>query len=567
MIGIFNMSNILTKISIPHLNILFLLGLALFGGTMGGRLFQKLRIPQVVGYIAIGIIIGETGLKIVGHDTIQILQPFNYFALGLIGFMIGGELKKNVLIKYGKQFISILLFEGVTAFLVVSIFVGITGTFLFKDWKFAWSLGLLLGAISSATAPAATTEVLREYKTRGPLTRTVLGIVAMDDGLALLLFAFASSIAGSLIGNMHGGILGIFAKPLYEIGLSVIIGIIAGLILNEVLKKYNEAARLLTFSIGMVFIVLGLALAIHVDMLLATMTLGVVVVNFNPGKSKEAFKLVEGFTPPIYIIFFVLVGAELDISHMTLPIVLLSIVYLIGRSGGKAIGANFGARISCAPKSVQKYLPLCLFSQAGVAIGLSILANSYFPGRMGNTIIVIVTATVFILEIIGPTFVKIAVTKAGEVGLNITAEDLIHKFKAKDLMDKNPPLIYENMHLDKILKIFHNSTNLYYPVVDADKKLLGIITVDGIKNIFMETDVNELLLAVDVMEPVMVSITPESSIDELKEILIKYNLEYLPVVTQNNKLAGFIEKRIVDKVVATKIIELQKQADSLERTV
>ncbi|UCC95902.1 MAG: cation:proton antiporter, partial [Candidatus Omnitrophota bacterium] len=172
-------SHLLTEISLLHLNFLFLLGLALFGGTIGGRLFQKMRIPQVVGYIAIGIVIGESGLKLIGHDIIQTLQPFNYFALGLIGFMIGGELKKEIIVKYGKQFINILLSEGLAAFLAVSFFVGIVGTFLFGDWRFSWALGLLLGAIASATAPAATTQVLREYKTRGPLTRTVLGIVAL----------------------------------------------------------------------------------------------------------------------------------------------------------------------------------------------------------------------------------------------------------------------------------------------------------------------------------------------------------------------------------------------------
>lgn len=271
----------LTRISVVHLNILLLLGLALFGGTIGGRLFQKIRIPQVVGYIAIGIIIGMSGLKIINHDTIMTLQPFSYFALGLIGFMIGGELKREVLVKYGKQFINILLCEGIAAFLVVSFFTGIAGTLLFGNWKFAWALGLLLGAIASATAPAATTDVLREYKTRGPLTRTVLGIVALDDGLALLLFALAASIADSLTGNNHNnGLLRTFVQPLYEIGGSIVMGILAGIILSKLARKYSEEKRLLAFSIGTVLFVSGLALAIHVDMLLAAMTLGVIVCSF-----------------------------------------------------------------------------------------------------------------------------------------------------------------------------------------------------------------------------------------------------------------------------------------------
>lgn len=554
------------KIHILHLNVLFLLGLALFGGTVGGRLFQKLRIPQVVGYIVIGIIIGESGLKIIGHDIINMLQPFNYFALGLIGFMIGGELKKEVLFRYGKQFINILLFEGVIAFLTVSIFVGIVGNFLFKDWRFSWALGLLLGAIASATAPAATTEVLREYKTRGPLTRTVLGIVAMDDGLALLLFAIASSIAGILSGGMQEVTLKIFIRPLYEISGSIIIGAISGLILNHFLRKYSEDARLLAFSIGTVLIVLGLALAANMDMLLSAMTLGIVVVNFIPRKSKEVFKLVQGFTPPIYVLFFVLVGAKLNISRITLPIVLLGCVYIIGRSAGKSIGANFGARISGAPKSVRRYLPFCLFSQAGVAIGLSILASHYFPGEIGNSIVVIITATAFILEIIGPPFIKFAVTKAGEVGLNITEDDFIHKTKISEIMDKNSPLVKENTHLDEIIELFTSSNNLYYPVVNKDRKLTGIISIDNIKNMLVEREVANLILAVDLKESVIATISDETTLAETKDTFDKYNLEYLPVVDGENKIIGFIERRMFNKSISTRLMELQRRVELLEKT-
>lgn len=551
------------KFSISHLNILLLLGLALFGGLVGGRLFQKLRIPQVVGYIAIGIVIGESGLKIVDHDLIVTFQPFNYFALGLIGFMIGGELKREVLLKYGKQFINILLFEGVTAFLVVSIFVGVVGSLLFGDWRLSWALGLLLGAIASATAPAATSEVLKEYKTRGPLTRTIFGIVALDDGLALLLFAIASSIAGTLSGNIHEGILKTFIHPLYEIGGSLGLGTLGGLILNKLLRKYAENERLLAFSIGIVLLISGLALAIHVDMILAAMTLGIITTNFTPRKSKDAFKLVEGFTPPIYVLFFVLVGAKLNISHMTFPIILLGFMYLIGRSGGKAIGASFGARISGAPKSVQKYLALCLFSQAGVAIGLSILASQYFPGEIGNAVIVIVTATAFILEFIGPSLVKVAVVKAGEVGLNITEEDIVQKTRVKELMEKDTPIIYENMKLMDILKIFSDDDHLYYPVVNKNNELRGVITIENIKQIFLHTDIGGLILAHDLMIPVIAKTSADALLAEVREIMDRYDIEYLPVMNGKNKLEGFIERKKLNRFISTKIIELQEQAESL----
>ena len=219
-------------ISIFHLNILLFLGLALFGGSVGGRLFQKLRIPQVVGYIIIGVLIGQGGLKIIDEHTIETLMPFNYFALGLIGFMVGGDLKKEAFVKYGKSLLYILFWEGITPFILVTFFTGIVGTYLFGAKPSIWAIALMLGAIASATDPATTNSVLREYKTRGPLTTNILGIVALDDGLALFLFAIASSISDSLIGNGNKSIFASILKPFYEITGALIIGLISGIILS-----------------------------------------------------------------------------------------------------------------------------------------------------------------------------------------------------------------------------------------------------------------------------------------------------------------------------------------------
>ncbi len=559
-----NILNIFPKISMLHLNMLLLLGLALFGGSIGGRLFEKLKIPQVVGYIIIGVFIGQSGLKLVNVDTITKLQLFNYFALGLIGFMVGGELKREMFKKYGKQLIYILLCEGITPFLLVTVFMGIACTFIFKDWAFAWSLSMLMGAIASATDPASTINVFNEYKTRGPLTTTAVGIVALDDGLALFLFVTASAVAGRLVGNGTGnGLMHALIQPLYEIIGAVALGVVSGTILIKIIRRYVEAARILAFAIGMVLLVSGISIATHVDLLLATMTLGIIVVNFAPRKSKEVFKLVEGFTPPIYVLFFVLVGAKLDLTHLTFPILFLVLIYLFGTMCGKIIGSRIGAQISKAGRTVKKYLPFCLFPQAGIAIGLSILAAQYFPGEIGNTLVIIITTTTFILQIIGPPLTKYGVKKAGEVGLNITEEDIIIKSKAQDIMDKNPPLIYENMILRDILNVFGASNNLYYPVVDKDKKIRGIVTVDNIKRSLMTTDLGPLVLANDLMDTEFKFASAGAPMTEIKDIFDRYSLDYLPVVDENKNLLGFIEKRGLDRFISTRLIELRKQAESL----
>lgn len=557
-------SHFLHQISLPHFNILMLLGLALFGGTIGGRAFQKIYIPQVVGYICIGIALGQSGLKLIDAEMVRLLQPFSYFALGLIGFMIGGELKKEVFRRYGRQFVIILLAEGMMAFVIVAVLVGALGTLFFHDGRFFWSLGLLLGAISSATAPAATTDVLWEYKTRGPLTTTVLGIVAMDDALALLLFAVMASVVSRLTGQAAENLLMSIWLLVYEIGLAVLIGVVSGLGLVRLLKKYSEKERRLAFSLGTVLFVLGLSLTIKVDMLLASMTLGFIVVNWVPRMSKEVFKLVSGFASPIYVLFFVLVGAKLNLSQMSWTVIAITVVYLLGRTGGKMLGSFLGGKISRAPETVTRYLPFCLFSQAGVAIGLSIVAYNTFPGVIGNTIVIVITATTFVVQLIGPVSVKYAVTKAGEVGLNVTEEDIIHKTAIRDAMDQNPPVLQENTPLDKVLEIFSGTNNLYYPVVDQEKKLSGIISVDNIRNTLTELDLRGFILAADLLEPVKRTVSSGEMLIVARDMFNTYHLDFLPVVSEDNVLNGFMEKRHFDKWITTRLVEMQQKADILE---
>jgi len=557
----------ISKIHLENLNILFLFGLALFGGTIGGRIFSKLKIPQVVGYIIIGIAIGQTGLGIIDASVITKLEPFSYFALGLIGFMIGGELKKEIFKKYGKQFMYILFFEGFTAFLFVFILVFTAGYFLLDSLNITISLALLLGAIASATAPAATTDVLWEYKSKGPLTTAILGIVALDDAFSLLLFAIASSIAGVLVGTgaEANSLLYSIFHPLLDISISISLGISGGIILSKSLKKYNEEDKILALSIGIILLVLGLSIAFNLDMLIAAMSMGAVVINFTPKKSEEIFTLVGKFTPPIYVLFFVFVGAKLNLQAMTSFMFVLAILYLIGRTAGKMLGANFGARISKAPATVRKYLPFSLFSQAGVAIGLSILAGQRFEGEVGDAIIIVITATTFVVQLIGPSFVKYAITKAEEVGLNISIDDVIKDIKVDEVLDNKLEFIHEETPLNIIYKIFSEHQNLNFPVVDEENKLLGIITIDTVKNIFESREVTQFLLAVDIMEPFTKSITKDMRLAEVRDILNEENIDYLPVVNKENGICeGVLERRAIQNIISKKILELSEKLKTME---
>jgi len=554
----------IAPVDLYHLPIILIMGLAIFFGTVGARLFQKLRIPQVVGYIVIGLIIGEPCLKIINSEIVGQLESFNMFALGIIGFMIGGELKFDIFRKYGKQFMAILFSEGLFTFALVSVAVTLVCRVVLPDatWHLAVAMGLVLGAISSATAPAATVDVFWEYKTRGPLTRTILAIVALDYGLALLIFGFASSIASSLIGNSDSSLLMNIVTPCYEILGAVFVGVVTGLVLVLVLKYILEPEKILAFTLASVMLIIGLSHALHVDSILSAMALGATIANGLPRRSKSTFELVEKFAPPIYVLFFVLVGAGMQLGLMNAWVIMIAVVYVITRTLGKFAGAWFGAKISGAPKVVRQYAGLCLFSQAGVAVGLSIVAGHRFEGIMGEAIVLIITATTFLVQIIGPSCVKVAVHKAGEVNKNFTEKDLIKSYCVSDVMSKSPATMLESLPLQGILNTFSNTDAIYFPVVNAQNHLLGIVTIDSIKESFVHQGNMPWALAYDMMLPVTDQFNESMPLKQALKHMKSCNQDCMCVVEeQTNTLVGVLNARIVNRKVNAELLRRQEAAD------
>jgi len=544
-----------------HVNMLLLLGVAVFLGAVGGRVFQRLKIPQVVGYIVIGLIVGQTGLGLIPKTVVEEMRPISMFALGLIGLSIGGELKFLEFRKRGRQFLSILLSEGIGAFIMVGCLTGFLVQLLTGDAKIAIAQGLLLGAISSATAPAATVSVLWEYKTRGPLTNTLLAIVALDDALGLLLFGFASSIAGLLLSGGSLTMGAILGTPAYEIIFSIILGSIFALILTLLLRWSSDQEKQLVFTIGTVMLTMGLSAALALDAILAAMALGATLVNVAPRRSRDAFQLIKTFAPPIYVLFFVLVGAELQLFGTSAAIWIIAGVYVVGRSVGKIVGAYHGARMSGAPETVKRYLGLGLFAQGGVAVGLSIVAAHRFEATIGGEIIIIVTVTTMLVELLGPPCVKLAVSKAGEVNLGISEEDLIRSYTVADVMDPNPPVIHINDRMQKIFDVISSSASyLYYPVVDESGLLQGVVWLEDLKPILgKQAALREILVAYDLMKNCSESIIPETPLREALKIMEKNRLGFLPVVDPESlsKLIGFLDRQVLHEKISREMLRRQ----------
>jgi len=547
-----------------NLNTIFLIGIAIFGGTVGARIFQKMRIPQVVGYVVIGIILGPI-LRIISQQTIRDLAPFDVFALGMIGFLVGGELKREIFVKFGKQVPLILLFEGIAAFVLVTVFSFIVMLY-FSDWHTALAVAVVFGAICAATDPASTISVLWEYKTRGPLTSMVTAIVTLDDALALALYAISVGIAGVITGHEQTGLGRAFLFALYEMVGSVAVGGGVGFVLSRILRKITDPDKVLAFTTGAALLFIGFAEFVHLDVILTSMAVGVTLVNIESRKTTGTFQLMRRFATPIYILFFVMVGARLQIHTVNLMILLLVVAYVSGSIVGKTGGAYLGALYSRAVKTVRRYLGFCLYPQGGIAIGLLMMASGRFEQQVASTMLLVVIIGAFVLQIIGPIGVKIGAKKAGEVGLNVTEEDLIATYSVSDVMDAGAVVIPAGTSLSEVIRIVGGTVNFYYPVVDVNKRLIGAITLDGIRNTFATQELNDWLVALDIAEPVVDIVTPGVELSEAFEKTRQLDIEYVPVAASEDldRYVGLLDCRAVRRRIAAEVLARQQKADSMQ---
>lgn len=546
-------------------SIMLILGMAVFGGIAGAWFFQKIKIPQVLGYLVIGLIIGKSGLKFINSDVILSLDNFNFFALGIIGFLVGGELHGSTMKKYGKQFSAILFGEGILSFSLVTISVSLVLYIFTKNFAASLAGGIVFGAIASATDPASTMDVIWEYRSKGVLTTTIIAIVALDDALAMTLYGLGTGAAQMIIGG-NTSVLEQLISIAIELFGAVTLGGAAGIFMNIIVRYSSDKTRTMVFTIGTLLIVIALSLMLHLDVILAAMTLGIVITNLAPKRSKELFALIKSFASPIYVLFFVLVGARLTLNNMPGFLWIIVGLYVFFRSAGKMLGAWIGAKITKADPVVQKYTGMGLFAQGGVAIGLSIMASQHLNNlvigdgiNLGDIIITGVTATTFIVQIIGPTMVKIAIKLAKESGKNITEEDIIEKLTLEEVLQKDTPIIKENDSVNQLVSYFSESEYFCLPVVDKDNKTIGMITMNDLKQLIASQDTWDWILAKDIIDPTHDLIIKSKPLEDALMILKQLGREQIPVIeSEENPIpAGILDTRVVRKLVNKKMVGIE----------
>lgn len=387
-----------------ELNMLTYIAIMLAAALLAGKVVKKLKLPNVTGYLVIGLLIGPYCLDVLSEELLDSMTLVTELALGCIAFSIGAEFKISFLRKIGKAPIVIGVLEGLGAVFVVDAVLLILG----YDVTFA----LAMGAIASATAAASTLMIVKQYKAKGPVTSTLLPVVALDDAVALIAFGLSMAVANVISSHGEAPIGKLLIEPVKEIFGGLLFGAFLGLVMVYAVRWYTGRGNRLAITILMICFCVGVSDMVGFSSLLACMMLSTVFVNLSKYRDK-IYEPLDRITPPIYMMFFIISGASLDVTIIT-SVGLVGAVYVIGRVVGKVLGTVIGAKISKAPKVVSKWLGLTLVPQEGVAIGLATSAAVSLP-EYGAKIQTIVLCGVVIYELVGPVITKTALKKAGEL--------------------------------------------------------------------------------------------------------------------------------------------------------
>ena len=446
------------------------LGSILVLGFIGAKILKRIQIPQVLGFIVMGFILGLPNRYLWRNANFKnYISPDYYFwqfggqahlisyefmgnvtsilvtlALGIIGFNIGAELSWKELKKINKKLLIVLFADSIGTFIIISVITGLVATAIYGDpiW---WNFAFILGALGSATAPAATADVLWEYKSKGPLTQAVLFILAVDDIISIFLVQLSTSITKGTLPEYHFSALQVFTEFALEAFAAIGIGIVSGIFITWAINRVKDHAEILELIIGAFVIVVGVTMFIHSSTILAAMCLGIIIATFTRSakKTEAVFHDIFKIGSPIVALFFIVVGFNVNPADLQY-IGVIGAIYLLGRTAGKVGLVNLTAKaIKCKPE-ISKYLGFTLFSQAGVALGLAVRIDETFRNTAYETqahlIFTTITGTIIIVQIIGPLLVRWAIHRAGEVGGKLVqlelAEAMLADEKAEQIREE-----------------------------------------------------------------------------------------------------------------------------------
>lgn len=388
------------------MDIVLKISIVLAVGILGGKLASLLKLPSVSGYLVAGVFLGPSLFHFLNSVELTSLEVLSEIALAFIAFSIGNEFVISDMKKVGARIAVITLAEVVGAISLVFFMM-----YVVFNQSFAFSI--TIASMSAATAPAATLLVMKQYRANGPLTRTILPVVALDDVYGIMAFGVAIALAKMSVAETAPSISEMIVGPLVEILGSLLLGFVLGAVITFIFKKIKARDDFQVISLVAIGLGIGLSNYFHLSPLLTNIMIGTTLVNLMP-RSEKAFNSVNDFVSPFYVLFFTLAGASLDLVILK-EIGLIGVAYVFARGAGKMIGAWAGAVSTKSEKTVSRYLGLALLPQGGISIGLSVLVRQQLPEEYSIPITTIIMFSILIYEVSGPIFAKIAISNAGEI--------------------------------------------------------------------------------------------------------------------------------------------------------
>jgi Kef-type K+ transport system membrane component KefB len=383
------------------------IAIMLLAGILLGRLAKQFKMPNVTGYLIAGLILGPSFLNIISIDMVNGFVVISDIALGFIAFSIGSQFDLNYFRKVGIAPIVIATAEALLAVVLVTLVLMLFG--------FDPKLAIMLGAIAAATAPAQTIMVIKQYDAKGPLTSMLMSVVAVDDAIALIAFGFAATIVNAMNSAIETNLILSILAPFYEVIISFVLGAAAGILMKLFFRFFKKPSNQICIVIAFILLTYWVADLLHGSPLLACMALGGVLVNIYRDHIDTLMKTTDAFTPPIFLVFFVISGAGFQVSALP-AIGLIGIIYVVVRVIGKMAGSWLGGKITHQTKNICTYLGPTLMPQAGVALGLVVVAAKLVP-LYAEQIQVVILCSTFIYSVVGPIAAKYALVKAGEITL------------------------------------------------------------------------------------------------------------------------------------------------------
>ena len=573
---------------------LFAIGISYIAALVAGQLAGRLHVPKVTAYLVVGLLTGPSMAEIIGirglvsWQTLDSIRILSELALALIMVIIGAHFRLSSLRRWGRRLATLSLSEMLVTFVLVFATV-LSANTLFLKQTFAsnpglWSSSLYIAVFTSiiavAGAPAATLLVVREYESEGPITDVVLPLLGLNNFFAIILFDILVVLL-----LQEGAAL----SMVWEIGGSILIGFIGGLIISFWAQKLEHTLELQILFIGAIVVNIGASHLWHIDFFISCFIMGMTIINAAP-KASQLLNAIKGVDYPLYVIFFIITGERLHIDALG-QIGLLGFIYIMMRSAGKLIGSRLGAKLANFDETEQKWLGPALLAQAGVAIGLAHSLAEQWP-EGGLLVETIILGSVVIFEFFGPITLRQSLVHAGEVPVltlfakrsSNSALDGMHQvleqFKGslglprghsldsaadilvEHIMRRNVETIREDMPFNEILKFISHSKYDRFPILNRAGKYIGVIDYSDIRDVLVDDALASLIVARDLMKPEPVTVTPDRKLGKVLTIFRDHsNMTYIPVVSCEDdcKLVGMISQN--DVLAAFHIPNLKSEND------